>query len=299
MGSPCEIHVYAQNAAVATRAISAASEDIVRLEQKFSRYLPGNLFDQVNQAAASGAHIDVDDEFIALLEYADACHQQSDGLFDVTSGILRKVWDFKKPEIRIPDQSEIDKLIKSVGWQYVSWSGTRLSFERTGMELDFGGIVKEYAVDRAATICEENGIRHGLIDLGGDMFFIGPHPDERPWDIYARHPRHADKSYGRFQISRGGLASSGDYERKIEINHQRYCHILSPKSGWPTRGLAGVTVVAPQCVVAGSACTTAMLMEQNGPAWLQELGLPYLCMDANQKVFSDSRAGDNALVLKE
>jgi thiamine biosynthesis lipoprotein len=148
-----------------------------------------------------------------------------------------------------------------------------------GMEIDFGGIVKEYAVDRAAALCQSAGVRHGVINLGGDIKVIGPRADGSPWRIGIRHPRHKEAIMQTILLREGALASSGDYERCILVNGVRYGHVLNPKTGWPVRHLAAVSVIADFCVIAGSASTIAMLKEENGPAWLDSLGLPYLWAD--------------------
>lgn len=277
MGSPCEIRLYAESPSVATHALDAAVAEIDRLEDKYSRYREGNLMHQVNQAARVGGSIAVDDEFVSLLEFADTCYQQSDGLFDITSGVLRRVWDFERAELPNPD--ELAHTLDSVGWRKLSWQGGKLRFGSADMELDFGGIVKEYAADCAAALCSDQGIRHGVIDLGGDIHVIGPQPDGKPWNISIRHPRKANSRMASFNLLQGGLASSGDYERCVEVQGQRYCHILSPKTGWPVKGMAAVSVVAPRCIIAGSVCTIAMLKEKAAAAWLQELALPHVWMD--------------------
>ncbi|MBS1212276.1 MAG: putative thiamine biosynthesis lipoprotein ApbE, partial [Proteobacteria bacterium] len=87
-------------------------------------------------------------------------------------------------------------------------------------------------------------------------------------------------------LYQGAIASSGDYERCIRINGQRYGHILSPKTGWPVQGLVAVSVMTPHCLVAGSGCTIAMLKEKDGPQWLQHLGLAYVCMDREGRITS-------------
>jgi thiamine biosynthesis lipoprotein len=115
--------------------------------------------------------------------------------------------------------------------------------------------------------------------MGGDIRVIGPQPQGEPWPIRIQHPRFRDRKLTQFNLTGGALASSGDYERYVEINGERYSHILSPVTGWPVKGLAAVTVVAEQCVVAGSACTIAMLKEGDGPGWLSELGAPHIWMD--------------------
>jgi thiamine biosynthesis lipoprotein len=285
MGSPCEIRVYAENAEVATRAIQAAVTEINRLEQKYSRFKPDNFVAHVNAAATAGGTIAIDHEVASLLAYANTCFEQSDGLFDITSGALRRLWNFNAATpLRIPSTTEIDNILAKIGWQYVSWNENELRFARSGMEIDFGGIVKEYAADCAATLCRQHGITAGMVDMGGDIHVIGPHPDGTPWQIFIRHPREPGKHIACFSLAQGALASSGDYERHVIVDGRRYCHILSPKTGFPVSGMAAVSVVASQCIIAGSACTIAMLKEAAGPEWLTELGLPHVWCDESLRI---------------
>lgn len=279
MGSPCAIRLYADTAAQATTAMQAAVVDIDRLEQKYSRFKADNFFARINTAAHAGGSVAIDDETSSLLAYANTCFEQSDGLFDITSGVLRKLWKFSATQAvpqTLPTQTQIDATLACIGWQHVRWADNVLHFARRGMDIDFGGIVKEYAADCAAAICRRHGIEHGVIDMGGDLHVIGPHPDGTAWKIFIRHPRNAGTHIACFGITQGAIASSGDYERYVMIDGERYCHILSPKTGFPVTGMAAVSVVASQCVVAGSACTIAMLKQRQGPQWLADLGLPHV-----------------------
>ncbi len=113
----------------------------------------------------------MDDETGYLLNYADTCYQQSDGLFHITSGVLRYTWRFHTNTL--PSQDEIDPLLEKVGWHKLNWHKPSLEYTQPGMELDFGGIVKEYAVDRAATLCREAEITHALINLGATYAWWG------------------------------------------------------------------------------------------------------------------------------
>src|SRR6185503_7580119 len=120
------------------------------------------------------------------------------------------------------------------------------------------GVVKEYAADRSATICRETGVTSGMVNLGGDIAIIGPRPDGDSWRIGLQHPRSHDGVTGTLFLDHGGIASSGDYERCIVVDGVRYGHILNPRTGWPVRHLAAVSVVAEFCVIAGSAASIAM-----------------------------------------
>ncbi len=277
MGSPCDLQLYAKTQDQAREAADRAVADIALLEGRYSRYREDSLLSAINSAAARGEPVEVDPETAALLDYAQTCHARSDGLFDITSGVLRQVWSFGSG--RLPDPAQIAAALCRVGWNRLRWQNPRLEFTVAGMELDLGGIVKEYATDRAATLLLDQGITHGLLNLGGDIRVLGPHPDGRAWSIGIRHPRRPDALLGNILVRQGAVASSGDYERCLEIAGRRYGHILDPRTGWPVAGVAAVSVLAPSCLVAGSASTIAMLKASDGAAWLAGLGLRHLWVD--------------------
>jgi thiamine biosynthesis lipoprotein len=274
MGSPCDIQLYAPSHAKAKRAADIVIADVNRLEALYSRYRSDSFLSAINRVAATGGRISVDDETASLLNYAATCYDQSDGLFDITSGILRRAWDFKLGIL--PTAEQVQGLLDKVGWHKLRWKPPVLEFSTPGMEIDFGGVVKEYAVDRAAALCWKAGIRHGVVNLGGDIKVIGSRGDGNPWRVGIRHPRDKEAVMKTILLREGALASSGDYERCIVRDGVRYGHVLSPKTGWPVRHLAAVSVVGDFCVVAGSASTIAMLKEDTGPAWLEDINLPHL-----------------------
>jgi thiamine biosynthesis lipoprotein len=276
MGTRCETQLYATQPEQAARVAAAVQADVERLEAQYSRYRDASLLARINRVAASGGRIEVDAETAHLLDYAATCYAESNGLFDITSGVLRRAWDFKSP--RLPDPHVLDGLLRHVGWQRLRWHKPVLEFPEPGLELDFGGIVKEYAADRAATLCRAHGVEHALINLGGDIRVAGPHPDGGPWRIGIRDPRDGGVLQ-TLELYSGALASSGDYERCILIDGLRYGHILDPRTGWPVRHMAAVSVVADFCVIAGSAATIGMLFGESGAQWLRQLGLPHLWMD--------------------
>ena len=282
MGSPCEIQLFAEHREEAERIAGVAIADVARLEALYSRYREDSLLSTINRVAAAGGSITVDEETAGLLNYADTCHAQSGGLFDISSGILRRAWRFDRGQL--PDASLISDLLDKVGWRKVRWNPPVLEFPIPGMEIDFGGVVKEYAVDRAAALCSTEGIRHGVVNLGGDIKVIGPRADGSPWRIGIRHPRREGAVIKSLLMTEGALATSGDYERCIQLNGIRYGHILNPRTGWPVRHMAAVSVVGDFCVVAGSASTIAMLREEGASAWLKELGLPHLWVDTQGNV---------------
>ena len=262
MGSPCELHLYGESRAQLDDVEAAARDEVERLEAKYSRYRDDSLTTRINESAGDRAGIIVDDETAALLDYAETSHRESGGLFDITSGVLRRVWDFRSG--RVPSRAEVAGVLQRIGWDKVRWQRPHLVLPAAGMELDFGGYVKEYAADRVAELCRQRGLRHGLIDLGGDLCVIGPHPDGSSWRVGIRHPRHPDRAdavLASVNLAAGGLASSGDYERCMGVGGVRYGHILSPRTGWPVEGLAAVSVVA-RCSCVAKTCDLRGLCRQ-------------------------------------
>lgn len=285
MGSPCSIQFYAQSRIQAESVFQLALDDIARLEQRYSRYRQDSYLSLINSRAGTGLKTDLDQETLALLQYADQCYRESGGLFDITSGVLRRIWNFKNA-LELPAKSEINALLPLIGWKKVRWDTQSMYLPISGMELDFGGIVKEYAADSAAGVFRKNGILSGVIELGGDVKIIGPLPDGTGWPVAIRDPKGSDIGAAELKLVRGAVASSGDYERFQLINGIRYSHILNPKTGWPVTGMRAVSIVAEHCVLAGSVATIAMLKGLNGKKWLQSSGLPFLCCQSDGHIFN-------------
>ena len=280
MGGPCRLRLEVEDEAQSRAAIEAAEVEVRRLEKKYSRYLDDSLTSRINRAAGTGEAVPVDAETAGLLDYADTVWRESDGLFDLTSGVLRKAWDFRSG--RLPQQEVIDALLPLVGWERVERNDTGVYLPDNGMELDFGGCVKEYAVDSAAAQLRGAGVQAALVDLAGDMAAVGTPAGSNGWPVGIRHPRGGDDALAGVTLPEGALASSGDYERCMVVDGRRYGHLLDPRTGWPVSGLIAVSVLAPQCLVAGGSATVAMLKPvEEGLAWLEQLGLPFLAVDAD------------------
>ncbi len=276
MGSACEVVLACEGEAEAMRHTEEAFAEVQRIEHKYSRYRADSVVSRIN-AAAGGQAVECDGETVSLLDYADALHKSSDGLFDITSGVLRRAWDFKAGVLPTPEALAAAR--SRIGWHKVERDGRCVRLSEPGMELDFGGFGKEYAADRAATLLASAGARHGYVNLAGDMRVIGPKPDGQPWMIGIQDPRQKGALIATLPVYQGGLATSGDYERFFELDGQRYCHVLDPNTGWPVTHWRTVSVLAPLAVVAGNCSTIAMLRQADGLAFLEASGMDYLAVD--------------------
>ena len=282
MASMCELVVCALDEPTADHCARAAVAEVHRIEAKFSRYKPDTVVSRIN-ATADGAPVGCDEETSALLDRAADLHRVSGGLFDITSGVLGQVWDFKAK--KCPAVNDLTPLVALVGWDRVERDNQTIRLPQAGMQLDFGGFGKEYAADRAASVLQDLGVQHGYVNLAGDMRFVGPKPDGTPWTIGIRHPRKENSVLATIPMQTGGLATSGDYERFFELDGERFCHVLRPDTGWPVKHWQSISVIASDTATAGAICTIAMLKESGALEFLKSTGFKYLAVDRQGKLY--------------
>ncbi len=255
MGSPCELVCEAPKRADALRLTERVAAEAWRIEEKFSRYLEGNIVARIN--AASGKAIEVDEETADLLDFAVTLYDLSEHRFDITSGVLRRVWRFDGSDC-IPGVSEVEAVMQLVGWHRVSWQRPYMQMP-AGMEIDLGGIGKEYAVDRCAALIREEGGDPCLVNFGGDLVATEAPHRRRHWKV-AIEGDSAAEADRIVNLKQGALATSGDARRFLLKDGRRYSHILDPTTGWPVPDAPrSITIVADTCVEAGTVSTLAML----------------------------------------
>ncbi|MGW8228796.1 MAG: FAD:protein FMN transferase, partial [Gammaproteobacteria bacterium] len=238
MASPCEILLEVKKAGEARQLVQLAAKEAARIEHKFSRYRADNIIYQINHAA--GEAIPVDAETAALLDYAQQCYTLSEGMFDITSGVLREVWHFDG-SANVPEAKAVNTLLSRIGWDKVDWQAPVITLQ-PGMEIDLGGIGKEYAVDRTAQLLQQHTDASLLINYGGDLVATGARRDDSGWLVGVEDPQHAvtlpansPATQTQYELLRGGIATSGDARRYLLKDGIRYSHILDPRSGWPVK----------------------------------------------------------------
>ena len=285
MASTCDIIIDSSEQELAQKLTKIAQQETLRIQQKFSRYQKDNLLWRINHA--DGAAITVDSETAHLLDFADQCFQLSDGYFDITSGCLRRAWTFDGSN-KLPSKESVNALLPFVGWQKVIWKKARGESSQlqmpAGMEIDFGGIGKEYAVDSVLRLLSAQTNAPILVNFGGDLAVTGARKSGAPWQVgievldpneHSNEPtnKHPDKI---LEISAGALATSGDSRRFLIANNQRYGHILNPFTGWPIMDAPrSVTVASSNCVQAGMLATFALLKGKEADVFLEDQGVPF------------------------
>ena len=250
------------------------------LEARYSRYRAESIVSVINQRAGSGIFTELDPETQALLGLAGRLWAESGGLFDITSGPLRQAWDFRAGGGADPAQIELT--LPLVGWDQIEWRGSSIHLSTPGVEIDLGGLAKEYAVDSAISLMRNLKVTSAMIELAGDVATIGE-SNNTPWRVGIQDPEGTG-SLCAVQLSNAAIATSGNYARRIDFEGKHYGHLLNPKTGWPVEGPTSVSVLDSHCLTAGAVATVACLhSEKDARAWLEHAALPWLMVSSTGK----------------
>jgi len=275
MGSPCELLIRLDDEALANVLVDVVASEAWRVEDKFSRYLPDSVVERINRS--TGQAVEVDEETANLLDFAASLFAMSDRQFDITSGVLRKAWQFDGGD-KIPDAQLVNSILDTVGWEKVNWERPALTMQ-SGMQLDFGGVGKEYAVDRAAGLVAAKTNAAALLNFGGDIVAVGSSSDFDGWKVGIEALETSSNSSEKvIRLSQGALATSGDARRFVLKDGVRYGHILDPITGWPVRDAPrSITVAADTCTEAGMLSSLAMLNGAEAEKFLKAQGVQFWC----------------------
>ncbi|WP_444997669.1 FAD:protein FMN transferase [Aliikangiella sp. IMCC44359] len=277
MASPCEILIYSNDLNLVNEVAKLAVDETHRIEYKFSRYVENNLCWQLNHS--KGKEVTIDAETFALLEYARQLYELSDGLFDITSGVLRKIWSFKT-EAKPPTEEQVKTILPQVGFKRIIYDEKKFILPEK-MEIDFGGLGKEYCVDEVTKlltpICQKNKASF-LVNLGGDLSALSFNSLHPPWQVGVESVVSKQSVKTVISVTQGAVATSGSTKRVFTYKGKSYAHILNPKTGYPIEGAPrSVTVFASTCSLAGGMSTLAQLQGVNAEKFLKQSHVKHLC----------------------
>lgn len=270
MGGQASVElVDGRGRAEAVRIARRVEAEARRLERKFSRYREESVVSEINRNAGR-TPVAVDEETDSLVGSALDLAARTEGRFDPTVGPLRRAWDFRSG--RVPARAEVEALLPLVDAARVARRDGTVFLRKEGMELDLGGVGKEYAVDRAASILRQEGVPAAVVNFSGDVRTVGRRLDRHPWKVGVRDPREPGRVlFSVRPMADAGIATSGDYERGFVRDGTRYHHILDARTGWPARGISSVTVVASSADAAGRYASAAFLLGlERGLALLED-----------------------------
>lgn len=262
MWTKFEIIAYGPDRARLAEAANAAFEEIDRLDHQMSNYSETSDLTYINRNAAREDVI-VEKELFDFLKLSIDYSRTTAGTFDVTVGPLMKAWGFFNSQGRVPDASELKSVMARVGYKHVQFNErTRaIRFDREGVEFDLGGIAKGYAVDRAADILRESGVRSAFITSGSSSIrAIGAPPDQAAWRVEVSDPLDRSHHLATLELKDQSISTSGCHEKSFEAGGKTYCHIMDPRTGRPIEGLLSATIITPSGVEAEALSKALMVM---------------------------------------
>lgn len=272
MASACELLIETLDEVLVNKIAATVTNEVWRIEDKYSRYNNGSICSEINRS--NGEAVSIDEETYLLLNFADVCYKLSHGLFDITSGVLRRIWTFDGSD-NIPSQDQINRILPHIGWNKVTYNKKSVNLPKK-MEVDFGGIGKEYAVDRAILLIKALTDVPTLVNLGGDLAANKPRRGEQPWVIGVEHPGFESKTNMVVSLFSGALATSGNAKRFLLKNDVRYSHILNAQTGWSiTEAPRSITVASEQCVQAGILATLSLLQGVDAESYLDDQNVKF------------------------
>ncbi len=266
MGTRVDMRVAAVPEALAQSAMAAAWRRMTALAAMMSRYEPGNPLDQLALHAGQGQVLPIPRPLVEVLQAALQRAHDTEGLYDPTVGSYRG-WDFRPGQTHEPAAAELALQRTLRGWRHLKLDvrSQQAGLDRAGVRLDLGGAAKLPILEAGLDALREQGVRHALINGGGDVLSLGQAASDRPWRVALRDPRQPERWLGVVDMPARGavLAASGDYERCFDSSGRRCHHILDPRSGEPSRGLHGIAMLGqrvadlnawgPAMMVAGAA----------------------------------------------
>ncbi|GAB1260720.1 FAD:protein FMN transferase [Aurantivibrio plasticivorans] len=275
MACLCEVQCVGVSRSEAETLCLSAANEAWRIQDKFSRYQRKSVTSLIN--SSDGRPVTIDNETMQLLHYAARCYALSGGQFDITSGVLRRVWPFDGSD-NIPTQTAIDEVIPLIGFNKIIFGVDSVTLT-PGMEVDLGGIGKEYAVDKVLRLMELQHDVPLLVNFGGDIAANRSPAVGEPWRVGISQLGNEHVADRIVELHAGGIATSGDTQRYLMRDGIRYSHILNPTTGWPAAGAPhSVTVVADTCTDAGILATLAMLQGSEARNFLEETGREHYCL---------------------
>lgn len=258
MGTDLRIDVYGQDPVSLDRALEQAEAELRRIEDLMTTWRPSPLT-RLNEQAGQGPQ-SVPAELAAIIARGRELHRVTGGVFDISFYPVGKLWDFKATSPSLPDPEELKAALRHVDASRILINAEAVTVELpAGMAIGLGGIAKGYGVDRAIRVLMDAGVRHALVNAGGDLKALGKR-DGEPWEIAIKHPRDRARAMATLRLSNQCLVTSGDYERFFRLDGTLYHHILDPATGMPATGCISASVVAHNAELADALATACVVL---------------------------------------
>ena len=295
MGSAFEFKITANNNRKGNALLLECNAEVQRIEKLLSEFREDSETSLINSHAGEKA-VEVSEETYSLLQRCINISLMTQGAFDITSGILKKLYDFKKREIKLPADEMVDIALQKTGFKKINLlENNKVHLANTGMHIGFGAIGKGYAADKVKKMMEEKGVEGGVVNASGDLTAWGKRPDGEAWKAGISNPDNISSTILWLPLNNVSIATSGDYEQYFEVNKIRYSHNIDPKTGLPVRGIKSVSVISPGAELSDALATAVTVMGVEAGLYMINQ-LPHthcIIVDDKNKLFSSEKININ------
>lgn len=256
LGSPFEMTVVATDTVQGNQYINQAINEVKRIENLISDWIPTTQISKVNQNAGI-APVKVEKEVFELIVRANKISKLTNGAFDISYASMDKIWKFDGSLKEMPTEEAIKNSVAKVGYQNIilNENESTIFLKNKGMKLGLGGIGQGYIADKVKALLIENGCKSGIVNVSGDIFAWGKQPDGKPWTVAIVNPMNKNKVFATFPLEDSAVETSGSYEKFVTFNGKRYSHIIDPRTGYPATGIVSVSVFAKTTELADALAT--------------------------------------------
>jgi FAD:protein FMN transferase len=290
MGNRFQLSAVGDDAMQANECIDAGISEIQRIEKLLTTYSEESETALINRNAGIEP-VFVSEETFQIIKRSNRISQITQGAFDITYGSVdKRLWNFDTKLSKLPDKTTAEKMALLINYKNIIMDEERLSvmLKNKGMRIGFGGIGKGYAAEMAKEVMKRNGVVGGIVNASGDMTTWGVQLNGRPWTIGIADPNAKGKIFSFINISDMAVATSGNYEKYVMINGQKYSHTINPKTGLPIRGIKSVTIISPHAEIADAMATPLMVMGiRPGLDMIDQIkGLEAIVIDDYDKIYT-------------
>lgn len=297
MGSRFDLTVVAENQQQGNAYLDLAIGEISRIERLISSWDPNSQTSAIN-ANAGIAPVKVDAELFHLIERALKISKLTQGAFDISYASMDRIWKFDGSVTEMPAAEVIRQSVEKVGYQNIILDRENMTvcLKKEGMKIGFGAIGKGYAADRAKELLMKNGVNSGIINASGDLNAWGTQPDGKDWMVAIVNPLNKDKVFSWLPVRDQAVVTSGNYEKYIILDGQRYTHIIDPRTGYPSKGILSATIFTKNAELADALATSIFVMGvETGLDFVNQLhGVECIIVDENNTISTS-----NNINLKE
>jgi thiamine biosynthesis lipoprotein len=256
LGSPFEITVVAKDSVEGKRFTDIAINEVKRIENQISDWIPTTQISLVNKNAGILA-VKVDAEVFELVERAIKISQLTEGAFDISYASMDKIWKFDASRKEMPSEEALKQSVAKIGYKNIILNKVDQSIflKLPGMKLGLGGIGQGYIADKVKAVLIANGCSSGIVNVSGDINAWGKQSNQNPWTVGIVNPINKNKVFATFPLENSSVETSGNYEKYVMFNGIRYSHIIDPRTGYPATGIVSVSVFSKQTEIADALAT--------------------------------------------